>query len=72
MIEETAEYKKEFVQNMMQHAWSGYETYAFGHNELKPIAKTGHAPPILGRASQVSSYWVSTTIKSIKRNLIQK
>ena len=39
---------------MMHHAWKGYQTYAFGQNELKPIAKTGHAPPILGRASEVN------------------
>ena len=56
-VDHTAEYKRKFVHKMMQHAWRGYETYAFGQNELKPIAKTGHAPPILGRASQVVLYY---------------
>ena len=24
------------------HAWRGYERYAWGHDELKPVSKTGH------------------------------
>mmetsp|Transcript_55295 Transcript_55295/g.83666 ORF Transcript_55295/g.83666 Transcript_55295/m.83666 type:complete len:648 (+) Transcript_55295:138-2081(+) len=29
------------VKKAMQHAWQGYETYAFGMDELKPISLTG-------------------------------
>ncbi|KAI6646843.1 hypothetical protein LOD99_9172 [Oopsacas minuta] len=47
-------YKQTFIRNMMKHAWSGYERFSFGQNELKPISRSGHSPPILGRASQVS------------------
>ena len=25
----------------MLHAWNGYEKYAWGHDELKPVSKTG-------------------------------
>jgi mannosyl-oligosaccharide alpha-1,2-mannosidase len=30
----------ELVKKMMAHAWKGYKTYAWGHDELKPISKT--------------------------------
>ena len=29
-------------------AWSSYKSYAWGHNELKPVSKTGHSPGIFG------------------------
>ena len=32
-----AEVKAEFV-----HAWNGYKTYAWGHDDLKPLSKTHH------------------------------
>lgn len=36
---------------MMLHAWDGYVKYAWGANELKPIAKTGHSASIFGRSA---------------------
>jgi len=33
---------------MMETAWSGYQKYAMGQNELKPLAKTGHSAGIFG------------------------
>ena len=36
--DERADYVRD---KMMRHAWSGYETYAWGMDELKPIAKKG-------------------------------
>lgn len=33
---------------MMKKAWSGYEKYAMGQNELKPLSKTGHSAGIFG------------------------
>ncbi|CAH8655376.1 unnamed protein product [Heterobilharzia americana] len=36
------------VKEMMKFAWNGYATYAWGSNELKPIAKMGHLPSVLG------------------------
>ena len=35
---------------MMQHAWSNYVRYAWGENELDPIAKRGHSAQIFGKA----------------------
>lgn len=29
-------------------AWTSYRTYAWGHNELKPVSKSGHSPGIFG------------------------
>ena len=36
---------------MMKHAWSSYETYAWGSNELKPMSKNGHSAAIFGGVS---------------------
>ena len=36
---------------MMKHAWGGYEKYAWGANELKPISHMGHSASIFGRTS---------------------
>jgi len=43
-------YSPPFLQ-MMKHAWDGYETYAWGKNEVKPISKRGHSASIFGSAS---------------------
>ncbi|KAJ3263420.1 Mannosyl-oligosaccharide 1,2-alpha-mannosidase IA [Chytriomyces hyalinus] len=34
--------KMQFVKEMMEHAWSGYVNYAWGHDDLQPISKTGY------------------------------
>ncbi|KAJ3222944.1 Mannosyl-oligosaccharide 1,2-alpha-mannosidase IA, partial [Chytriomyces hyalinus] len=34
--------KMQFVKEMMEHAWSGYVKYAWGHDDLQPISKTGY------------------------------
>lgn len=39
------------VREMMQHAWSNYEQYAWGQNELRPVTKRGHAAGIFGKTS---------------------
>jgi hypothetical protein len=31
--------RREKVKGAMQHAWAGYEKYAWGKDELKPISK---------------------------------
>lgn len=36
---------------MMVHAWNGYETHAWGANELKPISHTGHSASIFGKTA---------------------
>lgn len=36
---------------MMKHAWYGYEKYAWGANELRPISKRGHTGSIFGSLS---------------------
>ena len=35
---------------MMQHAWNNYVKFAWGENELDPIAKSGHSAQIFGKA----------------------
>lgn len=30
----------EVVRDAFRHAWKGYKSYAWGHDELKPISKT--------------------------------
>jgi mannosyl-oligosaccharide alpha-1,2-mannosidase len=37
-----------FTLQMMKHAWSGYEKYAWGQNEVRPVTKTGHSASIFG------------------------
>ncbi|XP_011410113.1 PREDICTED: mannosyl-oligosaccharide 1,2-alpha-mannosidase IA-like [Amphimedon queenslandica] len=32
--------RQQQVKNMIKHAWDGYEKYAMGQNELKPISRT--------------------------------
>lgn len=34
----------------MKHAWGGYEKYAWGMNELKPISKKAHNSSVFGSA----------------------
>nr|XP_054753907.1 mannosyl-oligosaccharide 1,2-alpha-mannosidase IB-like [Lytechinus pictus] len=43
--------KRDHIREMMLHAWNGYVKYAWGANELKPIAKTGHSASIFGRSA---------------------
>ncbi|ESO83439.1 hypothetical protein LOTGIDRAFT_222667 [Lottia gigantea] len=33
---------------MMKHAWSNYEKYAWGSNELRPVSRRGHSASIFG------------------------
>jgi hypothetical protein len=34
--------KRDFIKQMMRHAWRSYKTYAWGKNELKPVSKRGN------------------------------
>ncbi|OWA50314.1 Mannosyl-oligosaccharide alpha-1,2-mannosidase IA [Hypsibius exemplaris] len=43
-------YRKNFVKQMMQHAWINYATYAWGHNELRPNSKSGYGGSNFGEA----------------------
>ena len=36
---------------MMKHAWSNYEKYAWGSNELKPVSKKAHNNSVFGSAA---------------------
>ena len=42
--------KRNTVRDMMKLAWKGYETFAWGANELKPISKSRHSANIFGNA----------------------
>ena len=33
---------------MMEHAWNGYSTHAWGKNEVRPISLQGHSSGIFG------------------------
>ena len=36
---------------MMQHAWDGYEKYAWGKNEVRPVSLRGHSASIFGSSN---------------------
>ncbi|XP_049291726.1 mannosyl-oligosaccharide alpha-1,2-mannosidase IA isoform X2 [Anopheles funestus] len=40
--------KRDYVRQMMVHAWSNYKLYAWGKNELRPLSKRGHSNSIFG------------------------
>ena len=40
---------------MMQHAWDGYEKYAWGKNEVRPVSLRGHSASIFGSSSMGAS-----------------
>uniref|UniRef100_A0A182W4P8 alpha-1,2-Mannosidase n=1 Tax=Anopheles minimus TaxID=112268 RepID=A0A182W4P8_9DIPT len=40
--------KRDYVRQMMIHAWSNYKLYAWGKNELRPLSKRGHSNSIFG------------------------
>ena len=44
----TVRAQRQFVKQMMSHAWDSYAKYAWGHNELKPLTLTGHTSDIFG------------------------
>lgn len=41
--------RRDKIKEMMIIAWDNYKKYAWGENELKPIAKKGHAPGVFGK-----------------------
>lgn len=45
---EQAEFRRNFVRDMMKHAWRGYADYAWGYNEVRPVSKTPHTESIFG------------------------
>lgn len=45
---EQAEYRRNFVREMMKHAWRGYAKYAWGFNEVKPVSMMPHTESIFG------------------------
>ena len=47
----TALERRNKVKEMMTHAWTNYEKYAWGHNELKPMSKRGHSASIFGSSA---------------------
>lgn len=56
---------RQVIKDMMRHAWSNYVKYAWGGNELKPIAKTPNSNSVFGDAKvgativdSLSTLWV--------------
>ena len=42
--DDLARKRRPFVVDAMKHAWSGYKTFAFGHDELLPVSRKGANP----------------------------
>ena len=42
--DDLARQRRSFVVDAMKHAWSGYKTFAFGHDELLPVSRKGANP----------------------------
>jgi len=40
--------RREFVKNMMKHAWNGYVAHAWGKNEVRPVSKSGNSASVFG------------------------
>lgn len=40
---------------MTLFAWSNYEKYAWGENELRPITKTGHSASVFGQSTKLGA-----------------
>lgn len=40
--------RRDFITNMMKHAWHGYAAYAWGFNEVRPQSKLPHTESIFG------------------------
>lgn len=40
--------KRNFIRDMMKHAWHGYAKYAWGYNEVRPVSKLPHTESIFG------------------------
>ncbi|XP_072021907.1 mannosyl-oligosaccharide 1,2-alpha-mannosidase IA-like [Amphiura filiformis] len=49
--DEQTKTRRNKIREMMLHAWGGYEKYAWGANELKPVSHMGHSASIFGRTS---------------------
>jgi len=47
----TAIERRNFIKEMMRHAWDSYVKYAWGKNELRPVSKRGHTASIFGSSS---------------------
>lgn len=41
-------HRREFIKNMTKHAWEGYRKFAWGYNEVKPMAQSTNNQPIFG------------------------
>ncbi|XP_040572363.1 mannosyl-oligosaccharide 1,2-alpha-mannosidase IA [Lepeophtheirus salmonis] len=51
----TVKDKRDFVRNMMKHAWDNYAKYAWGSNELRPISRRGHSASVFGSSPMGAS-----------------
>ena len=40
---------------MMQHAWEGYEKYAWGQNEVRPVSLKPHTSSVFGSSAMGAS-----------------
>lgn len=42
------ENQRNFIKDMMKHAWHGYAMYAWGYNEVRPLMRLPHTESIFG------------------------
>merc|ERR1719466_228684 len=40
--------RRQFVKEMMKHAWDGYAAHAWGKNEVRPVSKAGNLGTVFG------------------------
>ncbi|GAB0100370.1 alpha-1,2-Mannosidase [Sergentomyia squamirostris] len=40
--------KRDYIKEMMLHAWNNYKQFAWGKNELRPISKRAHSGSVFG------------------------
>ena len=43
--------RRNFVKEMMRHAWSGYVAHAWGKNEVRPVSKSGNLGTVFGSSA---------------------
>jgi len=43
--------RRNYVREMMRHAWSGYVAHAWGKNEVRPVSKSGNLGTVFGSSA---------------------
>uniref|UniRef100_A0A1I8F6G9 SCP domain-containing protein n=1 Tax=Macrostomum lignano TaxID=282301 RepID=A0A1I8F6G9_9PLAT len=60
------------VRDMMRFAWTSYERYAWGMNELRPVSKIGHTTTIFGNEFKKARDWIKDNLQFDKDTQLAK